>query len=230
MLNPQTQSSRMEMQRGMTLIEVMIAMVISLLVIGAMVAVMANTLGAGSYTIETTRLQQEMRTAMQLITRDLRRANFHADATDCYAMVDCNPDDSKIKIVEADGNCVQYFFDLDADNDYDAGAFQLITRNSVNIVQVSQDNDDNCGDDWGVENDVTDPEIVNVTALTIGDESYTEVISAAADTHQIGKIRLTMTAQLRNTRRGIPVTKTIEDLIYVRNNVLCPGGVCPDGT
>lgn len=219
--------TRIARQAGMTLLELMIALGISMIVSVAMVGVMANTMGTGTQQIRMTRLQNEMRAAMQLITRDLRRANFHSNVARCYADVNCNPDGSRIKTLQAQGTCIRYWFEEDADGVYHAGAFQLITRNSVNIVQLSHETDDACGNDWGRGHDVTNPAFVNVTDLTITDESFTEVISGEGDTLRIGKFALSMTAAPVRSMGGLDFSKTLQDRVVVRNHVLCPGGVCP---
>lgn len=225
----------MSRQRGVTLIELMVAMVVSLIASTAMIMLMANTLGTGTQTIQMTRLTQEMRTAMQLITRDLRRANFHSNSANCYANINCNPDDTKIMaITPVGGNCFRFWYDREGDGDLDVGTFQMVTvtRNSssVNVLQMTaSDSASNaCGDgDWGVTLDITNGDLVNITAFTVSNaDSYTDTISET-DTQVVSKIRITMTAELRNPPQGIAVSKTIEDLVFVRNVVLCPGGTCP---
>jgi len=54
-----------------------------------MVIVMANTLGTSAQTIEMSRLSQEMRTAMQIMTRELRRANYQPGFLRCYGDTGC---------------------------------------------------------------------------------------------------------------------------------------------
>jgi type II secretory pathway component PulJ len=214
----------------------MVAMVISLIASTAMILLMANTLGTGTQAIQMTRLSQEMRTAMHLITRDLRRANYHANFADCFGNPSCNPDNTKIMAVVPNdtGTCFRFWYDRGNDGVLDVGAFQMVsvTRRSraVNVLQMTTLNDagDVCGDgDWGMSLDITNRDSVNVTAFTVSAaESYNEPISAT-DTQDVSKIRITMTAELRDTPQGIPISKTIEGLIYVRNNIICPGGVCP---
>jgi prepilin-type N-terminal cleavage/methylation domain-containing protein len=216
-------------QRGVTLIELMVAMVISLIVSTAMVMLMANTMGTGTQTIQMTRLTQEMRTAMQLITRDLRRANFHSNSAACYGTINCSPDTTKIiAIVPITETCFRFWLDRESDGDLDAGAFQRYTRGSVNVLQMTMadDADDTCGDDWGVALDITDADIVNISAFTINDDdSYCANISPT-DSQTISRIRLTMTGELQNTPQGIPISKTIEDMIYVRNPAFNVGLTC----
>lgn len=220
-----------EKQKGVTLIELMVAMVISLVVSTAMVMLMSNTMGSGTQTIQMTRLTQEMRTAMQLMTRDLRRANYHANAMNCFADINCNPDTSKIKVITPEGgDCFRFWYDRQAAAGPDAGAFQLYTRSGVNVIQMTTaDNASvSCGNDWGSARDITDPEFMTVNTFTVSNaDSYNEVISEDSDTQTVSKIRLTMTASLLTSARGIAISKTIEDLIMVRNHVFCPGGTCP---
>jgi len=217
-------------QRGVTLIELMVAMVISLIASTGMVLLMANVLGTGTQTIQMTRLTQDMRTAMQLISRDLRRANYHSNSANCYANINCNPDVAKIMaVVPVTANCFRFWLDREGDGDLDAAAFQRYARGAVNVLQmtIADDANDTCGDDWGVTFDITDADIVNVSEFTVSsDDSYCDNISAT-DSQTVSKIRLTMTAELQNTPQGIPISKTIEDMIYVRNPVYSPGSACP---
>lgn len=218
-------------QAGVTLIELMVAMAISLVVSTALVMLMANTLGTGTQTIRMTRMTQEMRSAMQLMTRDLRRANYHVGALNCFGNIDCNPDSTKIKVITPEGgDCFRFWYDRQTTAGPDAGAFQLFTRSGVNVLQMTTEDDASvsCGDDWGVANDITDPSFMNVTAFTVSNaDSYNEVISEDSDTQTVSKIRLTLTAALLNTPADVPISKTIEDVILVRNHIYCPGGTCP---
>lgn len=217
-------------QRGVSLMELMIAMAISLVVSLAMVSLMANTMGTGTKTIQMTRLTEEMRTAMQLITRDLRRANYHWNVADCYANINCNPDTTRIKaIAPVGGSCFRFWYDRAGDNDLDVGTFQRWVRGGVGVIQMTTRDTATsaCGTEWGASRDITNPNIVNVTAFNVSSaDSYVDALSTT-DTQTVSKIRMTMTAQLRNNYLGTPITKTIEDMIFVRNNVYCPAGTCP---
>ena len=76
-------------QKGMTLIELLVAGIISLIAVSGMVLVMASTLGTSTQTIEISRLTHDMRTAMQIMTRELRRANYHPGWIACYGNTGC---------------------------------------------------------------------------------------------------------------------------------------------
>ena len=76
-------------QQGVTLIELLVAGLISLIAVSGMLLVMATSLGTTTQTIEMTRLTQEMRTGMQIMTRELRRANYHPNFIACYGDTSC---------------------------------------------------------------------------------------------------------------------------------------------
>ena len=76
-------------QKGMTLMELLVAGFISIIVSTGMVILMASTLGTGTQTIKMTKLSLEMRSALQIMTRELRRANYHATFAGCFGDQDC---------------------------------------------------------------------------------------------------------------------------------------------
>ncbi len=76
-------------QKGMTLMELLVAGFISIIVSSGMVILMASTLGTGTQTIKMTQLSKEMRAAMQIMTRELRRANYIGDFAVCFGDIEC---------------------------------------------------------------------------------------------------------------------------------------------
>ncbi len=72
-------------QAGATLMEVLVAMSISLVVTASMVALMANSLGSTARIVKMTKLADDMRVAMQMMSRDVRRSSYNANSMFCYA-------------------------------------------------------------------------------------------------------------------------------------------------
>ena len=90
--------NRFHKQSGATLMEVLVAMTVSLIATAAMIALMSNTLGTTSRIVKMTKLADDMRVTMQMMTRDVRRANYNANAIYCYATDGCvldSPDSTK---------------------------------------------------------------------------------------------------------------------------------------
>lgn len=208
-------------QRGMSLMELLIAMAISLVVSLAMISLMANTLSTGTNTIKMSRLTAGMRAAMQIMTRDLRRANFYFDATGCYADSSC-PVGAGVNVIQPVGDsCFEYWYERDQGEGTEAvsGAFGKFS----NVLRMNPTGLCGAGEGWV---DITDPRVVNVTGFQLLDAGYIEDISKD-HSQWVSKIQITMEASLLSDYRGFPATKTIQDFIYVRNNVFCPDRVCP---
>ena len=221
-LNKRSLSLRAQMA-GVTLVEMMVAMIVSLLTIGTMVILMANTLGTGSETIQTARLTQELRSAMEIMTRDLRRANFHQGYIACVGNPDCRADlgiSAQVSTIniQAGGDCFWFWLDRDGDGDLtndSVGAFRRVTVGGVGALQMREGGNAaaDCSSDAGWQT-ITDPAVVNVTAFSADDTpSYSETVSSTG-TQNVEKILLTITAQFT----GDPgVTREVADLIFVRN-------------
>jgi prepilin-type N-terminal cleavage/methylation domain-containing protein len=73
MLTPRTT------QRGFTLIELMVSLVLSLLVAAAVTALVIAVIHSNRQTLQSTRLNQELRATLNLVANDLRRARSVAD-------------------------------------------------------------------------------------------------------------------------------------------------------
>lgn len=164
-------------QRGMTLIEAMIALVVGLMVSGAMLAMMANTLGTGTSTIEMTRLSQELRSVMQLVSRDVRRSSYNAEAIRCFSNIDCAADGTfpaglpgDLTINDAN-DCVIFEMDRDHDGDPSSdapGGFRRATLNGIGLVQAWVGaGDTTCTSTAAGWIGVTDPSLVNVKEFRI---------------------------------------------------------------
>jgi prepilin-type N-terminal cleavage/methylation domain-containing protein len=72
-------------QSGFTLVELMVAMVLGLIVMGAVLALSLAMIRANSDTISSTRLTQELRAAAAAITSELQRAGSVANPLDLTA-------------------------------------------------------------------------------------------------------------------------------------------------
>ena len=75
-----TRSNNMQKSLGFSLVELMIAMVAGLIVSGAVVTFTLSSMKSNSDYVLSTRLTQELRNSMDLITRDLRRAGYDESA------------------------------------------------------------------------------------------------------------------------------------------------------
>src|SRR5210317_1671549 len=102
-------------QSGASLMEVLVAMSISLVVTASMIALMANTLGTTARIVKMTKLADDLRVTMRMMTRDLRRSSYNANSMFCYANRDCGTDGAAILAgdisISAGNDCLTFLTD-----------------------------------------------------------------------------------------------------------------------
>lgn len=228
-------------QRGMTLLELMIAGATSIIASAGMILVMANTLGSSSQAIQMTRVTQDMRTAMQIMTRELRRANYNATFMSCYGDTDCLNNlgiASKVGNIgisdNGDSDCLWFWYDRpQSDTEVTlmsepVAAFRHTTASGVGKLQMTTalTGTPDCEKDanWF---DITNPEVINILTLNINDAgSFSETINSVGDIQNIERIELVMTAQLvsqPSSWLGMETSNSqreLREFIKVRNNTV----------
>lgn len=214
-------------QAGATLLEAMISLALSLVVTTAMVTLMGNSMGSATRIIEMSQLTDELRNAMSMMSRDVRRANYNTNSIYCYANSDCGIDGSASQYADVTitDNCLVFGLDRDWNGnsaDDGPGAFRLATTGGVGVIEMWVGDDaPNCGalagaDDWLA---VTDPDFVDVTVFNVDDaNSYSQTLTL--------KGGATLTQRSRDVVMQLEgrlildngITRRIEDRIKVRND------------
>lgn len=228
-------------QSGLTLMEMMISLALSLVVTTAMITLMGNSMGSATRIIQMTQLSDELRNAMSMLSRDVRRANYNPYSLHCYANADCGIDDDDpmkvnfiddLDVVAYQGNaCLLYFLERAAPTGepgaIGGGGFRLAATDGVGRIEMwtgaAAPPDDCSGNNWIA---VTDPSFVNITDLTIEeDEGLTGTFSDTV-LRKDGSVLLDMrTRQVRMQMEGQlliepTIVRRIEDTIRVRNDFI----------
>lgn len=215
-------------QGGFTLIEAMIALALSLVVSSAMVMLMANSLGTTTRVVQMTRLSDELRNTMSMLTRDVRRANYSANAAFCYANSDCGIDGSASQFADitvSNNSCLIFGLDRDFDGDAaddSAGGFRRVVTGGVGRVEMwvggSAPDCAATNANWVA---ITDPDFVNITTFNVGNSgSFSDDIpgeAGATITNFTRQIDVQIAGALI---RDATITREIHDEIRVRNNVI----------
>jgi len=230
-------------QAGVTLIEAMISLALSLIVTSAMVVLMANSMGTSTRIIQMSQLTDELRNAMSMMTRDVRRANYSANAIFCYGNADCGdpggPAEQAGDIqISGGGSC--FIFNLDRNFDGDsiddedgaAGFRRVPSLNEPTVFVIEMwtgGNSPNCAtapapnDDW-IE--LTDPDTVNIIVFDVNHTGPLpeEILPGepGAFTNRQREIQISLEGQLtlEEDMNNVMVTRRIEDVIYVRNDFI----------
>jgi len=229
--------SSLSRQAGVTLMETMISLALSLVVTMAMVVLMANSLGTATRVIHMSQLTDELRNALSMMTRDVRRANYSANGIFCYGNSSCGANGAIAQqagdiSVQNGGDCFTFALDRNSDgnatNDPRAG-FRLVPVGDVGVIEMwtgAAGTAPGCGSNPGTNGwiQVTDPAVVDVTDFDVNDaESFTKVIpesETSSFTNRQRQIQITLTGQLvvEQARGNVMVNRQIGDIIYVRND------------
>jgi type II secretory pathway component PulJ len=230
-------SSFKNRQSGTSLMEVLVAMSISLVVTASMIALMANSLGTTTRVIQMTKLTDDMRIALQMMSRDVRRSSYNANSMFCYANDDCGSDGAitaaaDITLVDQDSDSVNdcFTFLMDRDHDGDstednAGGFRRVTAGGVGVIEMwTGDEAPDCTDGAGSAGwvQITNPEHMDIFDFSIDDDlSYSQVIldDGAGNTvsQKVRKVRMDIQGRLVLDNS---ITRQMEDIIAVRNDLL----------
>lgn len=212
--------SCMRRQAGFSLMEAMISLALSTVVVAGMVALMGNSMGTATRLTEMTQLTSELRNVMSMLTRDVRRADYVADAAlTCYGNPTCPATMLADSLTIVGNQCISYDWDYDKDSDKTddtPGGFRL--SGSVIEMYVGGWVEDPCGTDanWLP---VTDPNVVQITTFNVSDAqsfSGSATVGATTLTQTVRQLNVVIEGRLV-LDQGI--TRRIEDVIRVRNDV-----------
>jgi type II secretory pathway component PulJ len=214
---------------GYALMEVLVAMSISLVVTASMIALMSDSLAQTANIIKMTKLTDDLRISMQMMSRDVRRSNYSANAIHCFANPDCVTDGSlnspgDVQINESN-TCFYFLLDRDHDGDSSenaAGGFRRAVADGIGVIQMwvseTMPDCDSTGAGWVL---LTDPNEIEITGFSVDDAlSYSEVIFDDGDGNQIfqkvRKLRLSITGRLTSDET---IQRSLQDAIKLRNNL-----------
>jgi Tfp pilus assembly protein PilW len=135
-----TPHRRASAMAGFSMVELMVALVAGLIVVGAVLAFTVSSVRANSEYIKSTRLQQELRNSTDFITSELKRAGYDEAAMDYVA----NPNSTAVSkfapmLIDttAGANCILYAYDRQPGTpgqiDLDNGEIRGIRRKTATI-------------------------------------------------------------------------------------------------
>lgn len=227
-------------QSGVSLMETMIALALSLIVTSAMVVLMANSLGTATRVIHMTQLTDELRNAMSMMTRDVRRANYSANSIFCYGYSKCGfAGGNALQVGDiqiSNGQCFTFTLDRSFNGDAtdDAvGGFRRVINGGVGVIEMwvgASGTTPNCGSAPGSANwiELTDPGTVNITAFNVNDagsvvKEIAETKTTTFDSRQ-REIQLSLEGRLivEEQRGNTMVLRQVGDVVYVRNDYVLP--------
>ena len=235
-------NSVFEKNRGFSIIELMVAITFGLLVLASITSVMVSTLVTNSANLKMIRLDQELRTVMLMMTRNIRRAGSSANAVaDVKSNTDTNPfdgiqlvdlaaptvliyDDEGAAPVDAQGDCILFSYDLDDDGVLDANeAFGFRLDSNDGAVEIRQGGA-NCSQ--GGWQNLTDELSITITNLDFAIDStvvtlFGTSLGTSDATITVRDVTITLTGEV-DIGGGQTASRTLEQTIRVRNDDFDP--------
>ena len=222
--------------RGFTLIELMVALVLGLVVIGGVMGVFISTYQANAHNIKSVRLNEEMRAVMSMITRDVRRAggrDFDWNATVNW-YVSANPLATNVSwavsdTADATDACLRLAYAVSASESNYIGYRLVDNSDGKRVVQMfyaAATSGWSCGDTSNKWQAITDPEIAWVQSLTFTTtiepdvtsvDVRTVIVNLRAATHTRSTDPSNSTADCNNVD---VVCRQIQEKIRVRNDAV----------
>lgn len=168
---------------GMTLVELMVGITVSMLVITGAIAVYVTSVRGSSDTVRLARVNQESRALFAIMTSELRRTGYCVPDPSQPAVCLRSPPAQDIFISD-DGECVLYYYERDAAltnpnilgfRRNDNGTVEMLPQGSLTGNSITDSCDANDG--WFA---ISDPESIAITALEF-DRSSSQCMDLSAN-------------------------------------------------
>lgn len=217
-------------QDGFTLVELLVALLISAILITGLVSIYFSVVQHGGRILNANRLYEQMSAAMELMSGDIRRAGYWSQASSDYQQgTNSNPfmAPSTRLSVNGSNDCILLTFDNNGD-----GVLSSVNsgtddehygyRLSGNAVQARPTSAAfNCTAASSAWENITDPKILTITGLTF---TVTQKTVNLGSTWPTGMLTLTyvdisLSGQLANDST---MRMTMTNHIKVRNDLFSP--------
>jgi len=185
------------LETGFTLVELMVAMVIGLVTLGAALALYLTIFTGSITTIRSARLNHDIDSAINLISNELRRAGYNANASTGGEYDDTDPStycsNTNPFGIAISSNCVLYSYDVDEDgilDDAERFGFMLGSSDDLQIrLGGSNQSCDLSNGTWEALSITSGSERVTITSFDLSTEeaqcaklSETDVETGGCDT------------------------------------------------
>jgi len=216
--------SNLNKNEGVTLIELLVALTINIIIFVAMIGFFSSNLAHYNKEIKMDKLNQELETVMQLMTNDIRRAGYWANAkNDLGATQSTNPFTSTSNSTDINlpsSSCILFTYDhrktgsLPSISTTDDDRYGFRLNNQILQIRPFGLSPFSCTGTW--EN-MTDPNVVLITSLTFTLNSTTA--SSGSLSVVLRSVDISITGQLATDST---ITKTLTQHVRIRNDKVMP--------
>lgn len=211
---------------GFTMVELMIAVGLNMLLFSALLAVYLANLDHYRRTLNIMRLNQQLQAVMTVISSDLRRAGYWANArTDVGLAQNNNPFMASGTDVSITGSCILFSYDRDSNGslpavsssiDDERYGFRLINQ----AVQARPPGAAfSCAAAANAWENLTDPNVIQITTLSFVLNSSTVTTGPGTQGILMRSVDITLTGRLTSDNT---VSKTLTQRVRIRNDKFIP--------
>lgn len=229
-----TKRSSMRRQRGFSLVEILISMTLGLFLLLGLTTFMANTLVSDTKTMLMSRLNQEARSAMLLMVREIRRAGYWGTPTFALGPLTgagagslfINPFAAITPITPGvPGSCILFRYDKNHNALPEASEFFGFLRTNAGVVQMyAGTGATTCagGVGWAA---LTDARNSNVTALSFALSAAAPAyvlegpLGALGPSIRVRYVTIQMTVQ---SKADPSLTLRLQETVKLENDLFCP--------
>ena len=211
--------------RGFSLIELMVALVVGSMFTLSAVVVMSNSLARSSDSVRMVQLSQELRSTLSMVSSEVRRSGFDIDPLAFYQSSQAITSGLAMGTLDGSGNanCLRVSYEDKAGVTWNA-VYRLFTTNSIGRVSINMDAAATCATASGADGwaQITDPTLTHVTALNFSrvvDEKNLGINAVTGNNIMMGTetVLISITGQLVE---DATISRTVENEINLRNRYL----------
>jgi len=212
--------SHFKKETGLTLIEMMIAMVLGIFVSVIIITVFSTNVRSSTENIKMIRLNQELRGVMTMMVDELKRSGYSADSTNADFMND----------FDISSGCARYSYDEDSSDIRETDerfGFNLIGNT---IVWAKDYTSTDCSASSTTPTSITDPNLALITTLDFNIDGSSNKLGSTVNTGIVAlttntgvslyevTITLTGTTDLPHSSSANDPRRTIVETVRVRND------------
>lgn len=213
-----TETSSRRPTRGFSLVELMVALVAGLVVVGAVLALVVAIMQSNRETLQATRLNQELRATLGVIANDVRRARSVDDPLTVAMAAGGNPFSA---VSTATAGCVVYAYaiDLDRDGVLDTDFWHVIRLNGSNVeLDTATSRPGGCAPNNPVKAARLGSDQVAITALTFTPTTTAGTPPQATDETLVREVTVTITGHLVDSNPDVAaISRTVSQTVFVRS-------------
>ncbi|SME94202.1 PilW family protein [Pseudogulbenkiania subflava] len=205
-------------QRGISLIELMVSVGISLVLLLGMTSFLTTSLKSNTSTMKAARLNQELRAIMLLISRDVRRAGYWGNASSGVGVGSAAYSNPFGTVNVATPGCLLYSYDRDGDGSQgSAEQYGVLLSGGVALLR-SGGSDYSCTP--GVNNSweaLSDSKVTTIGTLSFSLASTPYYLSGTSGPNILTRtVTITLAGQLKNDSS---VKQTLTETVKLENDL-----------